>query len=553
MKKKWIATVIAACLALSAFAGCGDKNGGSNESISNNESDGKKQENNSDAPGNAGSAEGFEFTGYPVDTEMSLNMWASQLVPSSLVSGWKESPFHTGLAEMTGIQMDWTFPTAGTDANQAFNLMLADKTLPDLIWHGLINDAESYIKDGVLRDLTDLLPKYAPNYWKFLQENPYYDKAMKTDSGQYYGFGFYREDMWQAVYMGPMVRKDWLDEQSLPVPETIADWETTIRRFNEAYGAKFAFCTNWRMSPGPAGAFGAYGGFETAIFVDGDGKVQVAQARDEWKDYMTWLHNLNEEGLIDPDVVTLDDAGLKTKVANNQVGITNTSMATMTGYIDDAKINGNGAQWVGCPYPVMEKGGKTACIFSEDSMVGSVVCVTTSCPEEKLELALRWLDYAFTEEGNMYWNFGKEGDTYTMVDGVPTFTEKITNSEYTLGDALGLYTGVGGYGLGVQRLEFVRQKNAPESVAAVDIWYGGNEEATRHIYPTAVTMTPEETTESSTIRNALNTYVKEMALKFLTGEESLDQFDSFINTLNDMGLERMIAIYQAAYDRFQNR
>ena len=44
-----------------------------------------------------------------------------------------------------------------------------------------------------------------------------------------------------------------------------------------------------------------------------------------------------------------------------------------------------------------------------------------------------------------------------------------------------------------------------------------------------------------------------MAIKFITGEESLDNWDNYINTLNDMGMEKMLEIRQAAYDRYLAR
>ena len=78
--------------------------------------------------------------------------------------------------------------------------MLSNEELPDIIWYSFAADAESLLEDGIIRDLTDLLPKYAPNYWKFLQENPLYYKSMMTDSGKFFGFGFFREDLWQTAY-----------------------------------------------------------------------------------------------------------------------------------------------------------------------------------------------------------------------------------------------------------------------------------------------------------------------------------------------------------------
>ncbi len=44
-----------------------------------------------------------------------------------------------------------------------------------------------------------------------------------------------------------------------------------------------------------------------------------------------------------------------------------------------------------------------------------------------------------------------------------------------------------------------------------------------------------------------------VALKFLTGEESLDNFDAFLAKLNSMDLDRYLEIKQESYKRFMVR
>ena len=51
----------------------------------------------------------------------------------------------------------------------------------------------------------------------------------------------------------------------------------------------------------------------------------------------------------------------------------------------------------------------------------------------------------------------------------------------------------------------------------------------------------------------METYRDEMMLKFITGIESLDNFDSYVETLNSMGLTQLTEVYQAAYSRYQAR
>ena len=50
--------------------------------------------------------------------------------------------------------------------------------------------------------------------------------------------------------------------------------------------------------------------------------------------------------------------------------------------------------------------------------------------------------------------------------------------------------------------------------------------------------------------NAINTRVEEMAVKFLVGDESLDNFDAYVEEINGMGLQECLDIEQAALDRY---
>ena len=79
---------------------------------------------------------------------------------------YEDSPFHTGLMEHTGVNIEWVFPTWNRRA-QAFNIMLASDTLPDIIYWGLMKDVERLMEEGVVRDLTDYMAEYSPAYYEF--------------------------------------------------------------------------------------------------------------------------------------------------------------------------------------------------------------------------------------------------------------------------------------------------------------------------------------------------------------------------------------------------
>lgn len=546
-KNRVLTALLTGLLAASSLASC---NSADTSSSASSSADSQPSSLSSQEDEDAKSS----FAGYPMDTDQTLTVWSSIVKPHTSYADYTESPFHTGLAEMTGIDVQWEFPTAGTDASQAFSLMLASDVLPDVIIGPMMYDAQRYIDEKVILDLTDKMAEYAPNYYAYLQANPYIDKSVKTDSGLYYGFANILESSWNASFVGPVVRADWLEEQQLEIPQTVADWDNVLRTFQEAYGAQMSFALS-RLNPGLAGAYGAYGTFvdwAPTYYIDDGGKVQVAQVQPEWKTYMEQLSTWYADGIIDPDSLTLDDAGVRTKALNEKVGITFTSMGNLSNWIADAESSGLSADWVGIPYPASEAGGKVCATQMNDVVATFVGTVTTSCAEDKIELAMRWLDYGYSEEGIRYWNFGKEGDTYTMVDGEPVYTAKILEDPEGISTALDKYIGTQWNSITIQAASMVKQKNSEAAVEAVDTWLS-NSEMADHILPGGVTMTTEESNEVDAIQTAITTYIQEMSLKFFTGEESLDQFDAFVETLNGMGLERLLEVKQAAYDRFLAR
>ena len=191
-----------------------------------------------------------------------------------------------------------------------------------------MDSANQYLEDDIIWDLTDYIQEYAPDYYDWLQTNPAYDRAMKTDNGQYYAFGFFRQDGgWNDTYLGPVVRKDWLEECGLEIPQTISEFENVIRVFHDKYGATFDAAYSRYWSEGVAGAFNAYGNADAGYgWYVKDGKVGLGQVQPEWRDYVSWQNKLWDEGLIDQDILTEDDTTVKSKIHNDKCGISITSM-----------------------------------------------------------------------------------------------------------------------------------------------------------------------------------------------------------------------------------
>jgi putative aldouronate transport system substrate-binding protein len=499
----------------------------------------------------------LDFSGYPMNVrDLNISWWTEQYTLGGLYASAAESPFHSGLAEHIGVTIDWRFPTEGTPASQAFNLMLADNVLPDIIaYGGIMPEADRYIDEGLIMDISPYIEKWAPHYYAYLRENPALDRAAKTDSGKYYGFVFFREDWgWNDTYQGPIIRKDWLDECGLPVPETIGQWENTLRTFKQKYGAVFA-APPWRFNDmGIAGAFGAYSSVNFKLYVDRNGKIQCTNISPEYKNYLARLNQWWNEGLMDPDFPASTDASLRTKALNGKIGIAYSALSQLSTWREDAAKAGSTADWIGIPFPTADDGSISA-IFGGYGIIGFPAAVSASVPPGKLEAVLRALDYGYSPEGILYWNFGARGLSWDYdSEGKIVYTALVTEDPAGLATASARYAGAVGYGTCVQTTRLIQLRLVPEGVKANDTWYYTHQDVSAyHTLPPGVSFTAAESARRAELQTALGTYASEMAMKFITGQEPLRNFNAFTDRINQMGAAELIGLTQDAYGRYIKR
>lgn len=556
---KLVSLLLVLLLTFGAFVvGCGPKDKDATDGdVSKSDDDKKKDDDDKKDDGEKKDESDSSFQGYPMDAEdVTITWWVGAGYTLHEAYGTaEESPFHSGLAEHTGVNIEWQFPTAGTDATQSRNMIIASGEYPDIMYTMPGQEMEHYMEEGLIRDLTDYLQEYSPAYYKLLQSNEAYDKGLKTDSGKYYGYGFFREDGgWNDTYQGPVIRQDWLDKLNLETPKTASDWDETIKAFKAEYDAVFSVAWNRFRSSGISGAFGTHTVVDYTHFIDGDGKIQLAQAQPEWKDYMAQLNEWWKAGLLDQDVMTMDDDIARTKALNDVMGISFTSMGQLTNWRSDAEEAGNGADWVGLGFPTADD-GSLAMVFGGYGFRSDVASITTGCTDDKLEIAMRLLDYAYTDEGFLYWNYGTKGVSWDYdADGEPAYSDLLVNDPDGLNDAIAKYSGTVWSASGIQATNLLYLKNSKEAVDANDLWFYPNEEATTAgRIPPGITLTTEESDRLSDLEDSIKTYVAEMGAKFITGEESLDNFDKFLDQLENMKLQETLDIRQAAYERYLDR
>jgi putative aldouronate transport system substrate-binding protein len=491
---------------------------------------------------------------YPIKTDKKIKFWMDLNGNlSSQVKNFGETEIGKEVSKRTGIQVEWIHPAQGQGKEQ-FNLLLASGDMPDIIEWNWVQDfpggPEKAISDGYISKLNDTINKWAPNFKKVLADHSDWDKAIKTDAGSYYGFTFFRGDPYLQVFQGPILRKDWLDELGLPVPATIDEWTTTLKAFKDKKGATAPLSGIYNEGYFNNAFVGPYG-TKVGLYVD-NGKVKYGQIEAGYKNYLSLFRQWYNDGLLDKNLATVDGKTQDANVTSNKTGaIVGNTGGAIGKYLPLIKAKDPKADLVAAPYPTLKKGDTPKFGQFDTPYSGRQYAITQS--SKNAELAARYLDYGYSKEGQMLYNFGVEGVSYKMENGYPKYTDLIMNNPDKLPMAviLPMHTRSSYDGPMVQRKEYIEQyAGLPQQQEAIKIWM--KTDAEKNTFP-RVTLTPEESAESAKIVNDLNTYNSEMFMKFIMGVEPIENYDKYVAQLKKLGVDKYIQIQQAAYDRYMKR
>jgi putative aldouronate transport system substrate-binding protein len=350
------------------------------------------------------------------------------------------------------------------------------------------------------------------------------------------------------VFQGPIVRKDWLDELGLSVPTTIDEWTTMLTAFKDKKGATAAL--SYLKGYIDQGAFSGPFGVKQGLYLN-NGKVKYGQMEAGYKDYLTLLRKWYSEGLLDKNIASVDQKALDSNITSNKTGATVNNTGGGIGRWIPLLAKDPKAKLVAAPYPTLKKGETPEFGQKDLPFNGAQFSITTAC--KNVEIATRFLDYGYSKEGELLYNFGIEGVSYKMENGYPKYTDLIMNNPDKLSPSVIMTKYIRGNYNGpmVQRKEYMEQYAAmPEQKDSINIWMKTN--VSNHLMPKA-TLTPEESAEAANIISQVNTYNDEMFMKFVMGVEPIENFDKYVAQLKKLGIDKYVQLQQAAVDRYNNR
>ena len=539
--KRSLALGMAVAMVGATLAGCG----GSSSAAASSTAESTAGSEAAAEPANAEKPyEGTTLTWY---TKLNANV-------SDNYTNLGETPWAQYVEEKTGIHIEFQHPTQGSE-NEEFAVMVASGEYPDIIehtWTSYSGGGGAAINDGVIIALDDYMDQ-APNLSALLEENPEISKMIKSSSGNYYCFPFLRglETPNKTEFSsGLTYRADVLKELGFDtVPETIDEWEEVLRAAKAAGFSKPFTTRNEWVKDVWSPAFDNWGSF----YVD-DGVVKNGLIEDSRKEFIARMAAWYDEGLLDNDWMQADKKSTQTDfVAGNCVlgyAPFGQGLGTYTQAMMEADPNFK-EEYIQAAAPVTSTKGKNAKFSKMNNIFdqsGVSAAISSQC--KNVEAAVWLLDWMYSEEGMICYNFGIEGVSYEMVDGKPVYTDVIMNNPdgMSVAQALAAYTRTSTSGVGVQMEDYIEQYYAQDNQKTA-LELSMKTDMGEHMFPPC-SVSEENQDRYTEIMSQVKTLSDEMEASFICGTTSMDEWDSYQQKLKDAGIEEAIAMMQQAYDNY---
>lgn len=452
-------------------------------------------------------------------------------------------------AKMTNISLKGTASPMETDSTEAFNLMIAGQDIPDIVGgnRDLINQ---YGMEGAFMPLNDLIEEYAPDFKKILDENPDIQGAITAADGNIYQIPFVYESLVSEAWF---VRQDWLDAVGMEAPTTVDELHDVLTAFvNEdpnGNGQKdevgyFTRLTNTdNVLKGLLSLFG----IQDAWHTDEEGNVGVGLYSEEYKEAIKSVSQWYAEGLIDPEIFTRGSNARDILFPENNGGVIHDWIPSTTGYNEKLQESVPGFKVVGILPPTDVNGDQWEVeARARLSGAGWAIGANNEHPEE----TMKYMNFWWTEAGRRLQTYGVEGDTYTMVDGEPVYTDKVLNATNPINDYMRQIGGQIEDMASLHDNSYERFMSDEEGNRVTKMYEESGLVNKMNVKLPAVSFTQEELDVVNSKWQPCRNYMLEQLQKWTFDGSTIDaEFDQYMANLKSMGIEDVIAAYQSAYDR----
>lgn len=475
---------------------------------------------------------------------------------STYVDWIKELKWYDVAEERTGIHVDYiSGPEEAADVYSEVDQRVISGDLPDAVMTKLAQTSV-YGPQGVFADLAPYIEKYAPNLQKYIDDNPDYKALVSDADGHIYGLCKETPIFADLIgYRADHFKAAGIDPDSIV---TIDDFTKALETLKAYYGKdnpNYYPLTGRDTAIRFASWFGAASNISSTesngIYINGhykdgsidimsDGAYKMVETMKKWYD----------EGLIQPEWVagTFSEADWEAAMLNGNGSIFYDYYNRAEWFMENGGPDNDPNYQMGVLNFIKDDNGNpqkmTVSMKYNDECV---TAVNANCSEDKIKTILTFIDYFYTEEGEILANYGVEGESFkTDANGGKEFIVDYQTEEATPA--------------GEKRWSFLSDRftvckpvdneaffkwNAPLIAEATGRLFTDENLGTSYV----LRFTDDQSKEITNLLASVYDAQMSGITQFIDGTRELtpDNWAAFQQEMNDMGLSRIEEIQLAAY------
>lgn len=491
-----------------------------------------------------------------------------------------ENSFTKEYEELTGIHIEWQEVPSDSLADRV-NISLSSGDMPDIYLScGVsLSQQQAYGPQGAFVPLNDYIEQYGEVFQKIEENVPGVADTLTMGDGNIYALPYIEKCVHCEGSSKLWINTKWLDALDMEPPTTVDEFEDMLRRFKEedpngnGEADEIPLLTyegGWHsnaMSGWLTNPFVYTSPDNNYVYLDGD-EIKLSYMQDGWKEAMSWLNKLYEEGLYyDQSLVINYDQARQLCAADG----TTEDVGGFTGGTPDLP-GADVSQWG--PYvalaPIEGPNGRVATWMPYSQITPTSFVITAAC--ENPAAAFRWGVEQYNKDINYRKTFGVEGENWKYVtpgeDDVPADA-----ADFNTGDPAEIAPFIDGVGWGDEQdycwrglglrcdtgdykdLRYAQVQSGDYDTNMEHRLSVDTQEQMEPYYPDmeicvpTLVYTEEQSATLANTESVVISYVEEMAAAFITGTSDPEaDWDAYLNELSVKGVDQLLEIYQAAYD-----
>ena len=460
-------------------------------------------------------------------------------------------------------------------------LMFAGGDLPDLIMNMDLstNDIITYGQmNGQLLKMDEYISEeLTPNMVKWFEENPAAKATATTPDGHIYTLPKMMAVDNEGDLRRLFINTAWLEEIGMEAPATLDELLAVLRAMKEKHPDSAPL--NGAIDEQNPGYFilNAMGFVSRDTRMSGyglapatkDGSFALPCATEEFREYLTIMHDLYQEGILMKNFFLAEKTEVDAKVLNNETAVVTgapyaygidtwdlwqavsplTSAQNATPVVNQPSAASVGGFAISATTEYPELCMRFADVFFSHDYVARMMWIG---PKDGSEEALGYAGNV-ASEGGEGWTFPEENypencsGLWDWLVGYVSFYANFGSNDTQKTINAYAHDYLGGAELPSKQFDLTNGDQFYRASVWEKVW----PYVTEYTFPTTYYLDEDTALRMTDLETVIEPYVKEQVALFINGTRPLDEFDAFQSELKAMDIDSLIEIYQGIWEPYK--